>query len=168
MRRLLRTIRNFFYYGWTLRNSYDFDYSYCEEIFLLKLKRLQHEMNTCSFHSNLEDLYALKGSPEDQFPENTLECIKAHRALNLAIKLLERQQDSAFYGDFVGIYDFMRNHRHTERDMFNIAKKDAIVLSREDYSKKLLTLHQQEARMSMRDRKWAFSLVAKYGEGWWV
>jgi hypothetical protein len=168
MRKLLRTIKNFFYYGWTLRNSYDFDYSYCEEAFLLKLKRLQHEMNTCPYHMNLDNLYALKGTPDDQFPENTLECIKAYRALNLVIKLLERQQDSGFYGDFIGIYDFMQNYTHDERDMFNIAKKDAIVLPRAEYSKKLLTLHQQEARMSSRDRQWAFSLIAKYGNHWWV
>jgi hypothetical protein len=168
MRSFIEKIKRMVYWGWTMRNSYDFDYGYCQEVFLLKLKRLQHEMNTCEFHSNLEDLYALKGTPEDDFPENTLDCIKAYRALNVVIQLLERQQNSSFYGDFTGIYDFIQNYTHGDRGVLNIAKSTATVIPREEYSKKLLTLHHQEDRMSSRDRQWAFSLIAKYSGHWWV
>jgi hypothetical protein len=168
MRSLIEKIKRIVYWGWTLRDSHDFDFGYSEQALLFKLRRLQECMNTDSWHMNLLDLYAIKGTLDDEFPENTLENIRGHRALNLVIMLLERQQKSSFYGDFTGIYDFIQNYTYGDRDILNIAKKDAILIPREEYSKKLLTLHQQEDRMNQRDRRWAYSLIAKYGNHWWT
>ena len=173
MGRFLEKIQRFLFWGWTMRNSYDWDYGFVEQVLLLKLKRLKHEMDTASYHRNLEDLYNDLPNETGFDRDNTLQCIKAHRALNLAICLLERQTANLYYYDLVGIDRF--NLAYTSpsntklRTMFNLpAKEDRILLTDEEYSGKLKELLHREYEIETRDAIWAYSLIAKYKRGMWT
>jgi len=44
MRNLIHQIKNFFYWGWTLRKDYDWDHQYLIQIMNIKLTRMKREM----------------------------------------------------------------------------------------------------------------------------
>lgn len=162
-----------FYWAWIMRSNHDYDYGFCEQVLLLKLKRLREAMNTCPYHHSLEDLYnALKEPTIDEFErECYIANIKAHRALNVVIQLLERQQDCNFYGEFSGLYDFIGNYASDRPDALSEVldrNKDKIILPHEEYRKKLLQLRKIDGRMEERDRIWAYSLIVKYSRNWWI
>jgi hypothetical protein len=70
------TIERFFYWGWKLRKSHDFDFAFLEEMMLLKLKR----MEKCFKKHGNTVWCQVPDAPE----------YKHMRALELAIRLLER------------------------------------------------------------------------------
>ena len=167
------TIRRMFYWAFVMRSNHDWDYSYAEQVLLLKLKRLQHAMNTCPYHYSLEDLYnALKEPEIGEFEkQHYIDSIKAHRALSVVIKLLERQQDCNFYGEFSGIHGFIEKYASDRPDALSEVldrNKDKIILPHEEYRKRLLQLREIDGRMEKRDRVWLYSLIAKYSKSWWV
>lgn len=173
MRQILSQIKNFLYWGWTMRSNHDYDYGFCEQVLLLKLKRLREAMNTCKWHMSLPDLYeALKDPTIDDYErENHIANIKAYRALNVVIQLLERQQDYNFYGEFSGLYDFIGNYASDRPDALSAVldrNKEKIILPHEEYRKRLLQLREIDGRMEERDRRWAYSLIAKYSQSWWI
>lgn len=167
------TIKRMFYWAWIMRSNHDFDFGYTEQVLLLKLKRLRDAMNSCEFHMSIEDLYeALKEPTIDDYErECYIANIKAYRALNVVIQLLERQQDANFYGEFSGLYDFIQNYASDRPDALSAIldrNKDKIILPHEEYRKKLLQLREIDGRMEERDRRWAYSLIAKFSQGWWI
>lgn len=44
IRNFFRAIKRFFYWGWKLRNNYDWDYSYIYQVLHLKLRRMYDDM----------------------------------------------------------------------------------------------------------------------------
>lgn len=173
MKHILSQIKNFFYWGWILRKSWNWDFGFCEEVLLLKLKRLREAMNTCKWHMSLSDLYEALKEPtiEDYERECYIANIKAYRALNVVIQLLERQQDCNFYGELSGLYDFIDNYASDRPDALSAVldrDKKKTILPHEEYRKRLLQLREIDGRMEERDRRWAYSLIAKFSNSWWV
>ena len=169
----LETLKRMFYWGYTLRKSGDYDFGFCEQVLLLKLKRLREAMNTCKWHMSLPDLYEALKEPiiEDYERECYIANIKAYRALNVVIQLLERQQDYNFYGEFSGLYDFIGNYASDRPDALSAVLDrglEKIILPHEEYRKRLLQLREIDGRMEERDRIWAYSLIAKYSRSWWI
>jgi hypothetical protein len=167
------TIKRMFYWAWTMRSSHDYDFGFTEQVLLLKLKRLRDAMNTSKYHMNLQDLYEALKDPtiEDFDRECYIANIKAHRALNVVIELLERQQDYSFYGDFSGLYNFIQNYRSDRPDALSEIldrHKHKITIPHEEYRKRLLHFREIDGRMEERDKRWAYSLIAKFSPCWWI
>lgn len=76
VRNFIASVRMFFFWGWRLRNNYDWDYGYLMDFIKIKLKRMDKALHA----KNKE--YELS---YDQF--------KSQQALRLAILLLERFED---------------------------------------------------------------------------
>lgn len=173
VRRFFATIYRFFYYGWKLKNSFDFDFGYTEQILFLKLKKLQNCMNTDPCHRNLNDLYeSLKTEENGSFDrDNTLQCIKAHRALNICVNILKRRDRGDYYSNLVGLSKFYDNVEHksvkvegTEYYTFESYTKDGTPYD----GAKQTELYLKELEIENRDDQWLYSIISKYHNGWWT
>lgn len=165
MRSFIEQIKRFFYWGWTLRKSFDFDYGYTEQLLLLKLKRLLHTMNTDPYHMNLEDLYKYKDDPNNtQFDKDwAISAIKGHRALICVIKLLERRLNDSYYWDFVGITAYYEQNP-INFDSFNERTEE----DRLRYINILKPMLDAERRLIDRDKKLIYNILYKYSDHWWT
>jgi len=158
--RFFQMIQRMFYWAWNMRENYDWDYSFVEQMLLLKLKRLLNEMETSPWHRNLEDLYKALPTETGFDRENTIHCIKAHRALILCIKLLERRTDSSDYYRISGLEDFYEKNPIDILDFNSVESKDRYSASR--------PMRESYDRMEVRDKKWLYDLLHKWGECFWT
>lgn len=172
MRNLIETVKRFFYWGWTLRNSYDWDYGYVETIIHLKLKRLKYAMDTDPYHMNLDDLRTLlkELDPNDinyEFEKtHTISTIKCHKSLRIVISILERRK-KGIYSEISGVHRLISNYTYDgnalERDDSN-----KTIISKEEYRSRLRNASDMLHRMEERDQELLYKLMGKYSGGWWT
>jgi len=163
MRHFFSCVGRFFYWGWALKESYDFDYGCLEEMIYLKLKRMAVVFEQDDMHCwcNDEDC--------DEYHE--------YRAFLLALKLAERlnTRSDIVYAKYAeekhterwGEYDF---NREKEKGILfsirrkNIVTEDDIILERKQ-NRALLDLSH---RIYQRDRRNFYAILDKYARNWWV
>lgn len=173
MYNLIQTIKRFFYWGWTLRKSYDWDYGYVEEMLYLKIKRLKHTMDTDKHHMNLDDLRkSLKELDPNHFNyefelSHTKETIRCYKALNIVVAILERRQQNDFYEDLSGFNAFFEKYTNGNKCRF-LSEEHKEVLPKEEYRPKFLALFEASERLKARDKEILYKLIAKYSDGWWT
>ena len=166
MMSLIEKIKRMLFWAWKMRNSYDFDYVYVEEMLLIKLKRLRHSMNNCPYHHSKQSI--LEELKQEDLDEETrkelLQSLRYYKSIDFAIKLLERRSSaSTYYDDISGITQFYDENPLDFRQMMLHSKE-----SRLDYYNKLKPLILIREKMIDRDKKMLYNTIAKYIEGWWV
>lgn len=168
MRKLIRQIKNFFSYGWALRNQYDWDNHYLEEIILLKLKRMRACFNSESFHHNRWSLKEELAKPDEeiQHRQGLVEQYKADVALDLCIRILERRMDDDVYSHISGLDKFEEDvvSKFENSEFVTLYKGEPIS---EEMSKKNRDLFVKTEEIKARDRKLLFQLMDKFSESWW-
>lgn len=148
-------------HGWAMRRMYHYDYGYTEQVLLYRLKKLNHALNNDPYHHSLEKMrkevaeLKLLNSPEYDFSIEWMEnSIRAYRALNLTIKLLERFINNR-YDSIVGL-DKIPLPSFDDRDSVT------------EYVTVVRPLYDMIERMEARDKKLFYNLLAKYSDNWWV
>lgn len=158
--RFFETLQRMFYWAWKMRSNYDWDYGYVEQMMLLKLKRLLHAMETSPWHRNLNYLYEALPTETGFDRENTIQCIKAHRALILCVRILERRTDSDAYYRISGLQAFYEKNPIDIENINSVESRERFVASR--------PMIESMDRMEARDKKFLYDLLYKYSEGWWT
>jgi hypothetical protein len=160
MKRLIAKIERFFYWGWALRNSQDWDNYYLDEIMLLKLERMRKCFNSEEFHHNRWSmkLEGLSGSLIDQY--------KADVALDVCILILKRRMDCQYYDKLVGLEKLYENTEH-KFDGLGITLLVDGKPATPEFKKKLTDARHLSAEIEVRDQKLLYHLMQKYTNGWW-
>lgn len=109
MRRLIEQIKRFFYWGYKLRNSFDWDNGFLEEMILLKLKRMRACFNSEDYKHNRWSLKEEIQQPQIEFKQGLIEQYKADVAMDICIMILERRMDSNFYDRISGLDEFSKD-----------------------------------------------------------
>jgi hypothetical protein len=164
MVRLFESLKRFFFWGNKLKNSYDWDHHYLEEILYLKLIRMRECFNSESFHHNRWSIKEeLKGKVE--YREGLVLQYKADVALDICIGILKRRVNDE-YGKIVGLYELSKNATYSFDDStFNrlINGKPATV----GFLLKEKEMLLSEDRLKDRDKKLLFTLMNDYIAHWW-
>lgn len=161
MRSIFERIKRMFYWGWNLRDNFDWDYEYVEKMLLLKLKRLHWQMENATYHMNLQDLYAHLTSTTCEWDQaHTKQNIKAYRALPLCIKILKRRLNNSTYMRLSGYEKFYEQNSLDFISINSVESKERYTASR--------PMRESMNRMEQRDKKWLYDLLYKWGEYWWV
>jgi len=160
IRRLGKTLARMIYWGWFMRDSYDWDFYHLEVMMLAKLKRMRKEMTTnghCSWCV----------TPEEDSEGGLL------NKLDLAIYLLNRQVNRNVVGYAVGTH---AKHDAKWGEIKWDWKSGYVKIWRDNASTpELETQERQEYRLVMdmddkiysRDRKILYYILEKHGPGWW-
>ena len=152
------TVERFFFWGWKLRNSYDWDHRYLVEIIHFKLKRMEKKFiknSRCTWTERLS-----KGHPSG-----------LAQKLKVAIKLSERYLNHDYsnetkhalhqekYGEFTFKSEkgyFITRYDKTKTEEENNKAKKA-------FSK----LMKEEDERREAERVQLFEIISKYSEHWW-
>jgi hypothetical protein len=155
VRRFGKTVARACYWGWTLRDSHDWDHGYLDTMVALKLRRmLDAQIGPQSYHS----------------PECPNYLPKV-RSLKLAVKLAERLQADKYNDSPKYPLDF--KFEQTEKSQkqvtfqmvpYNPARKEK---ASELYQKLALDEWARHDRRRDRDRQIMYRIIAKYGTFWW-
>ena len=153
------TVERFLYWGYHMRNSYDWDFAYLERMILCKLKRMRKEFKEHGHCMWNQDVYSDEYRTQFRSLQLTIKLLTRicdrsdfHYAIN-ADKKLESKWGS-YYQTSTGLMGFKRANVVTEQD-------------KADYHKDCLALYDLSQNIKNRDRKWLFDLICKYGEYWW-
>jgi hypothetical protein len=117
-------------------------------------------MDNSEFHRNLDDLYKALPTEAGFDRENTIQCIKAHRALILCIRILERRMNSDAYYRISGLEDFYEKNPIDIIDFNSVESRDRFAASR--------PMRESMDRVEARDKKYLYDLLHKWSENWWT
>lgn len=167
------SIGRFFYWGWKMKTSHDWDHSYLYDVMLLKTKRMlrcfeEHGNGTWTV-SNVHD------------PDYDKEEYKRLKALKLTIKLIERVRNDCYhdihddimdnrYGDLTICFE---NEEKTDTGTTCelIARRDGIPVDelpdKGAYEKDRKDRYLIGERRKQRDMEIIGKLMAKYSLSWW-
>jgi hypothetical protein len=159
--RLIGKVKNFFFWGWKLRSSHDYDYHYMYEIMYIKLVRMKDYFIE-------EDIVNW---------DDTEESRKAWKALSLSIFILDRllNRSDMFYHEKMhdkhiekwGEYD-ITFEKLPDGCFLNTSKRRNVT----EENKHIEQAEMREildigARMRLRDKQILYRLMLTYGEMWW-
>lgn len=145
MIRLFNQISNFFYWGWKLKENYEWDYFFLYEIIYLKLQRM-------------EKLFC-NGMGEDS--------IKYAKQIMVAKNLAKRLMDDKY--DFY-LSEFYRKNGEARAMFINengITKLEFIHPKIPDYDTNEGIARQRDDAKREEDKKELFKLLEKQIEYWW-
>lgn len=166
MRRLIEQIKRFFYWGWKLRNSFDWDNGFLEEMILLKLKRMRACFNSEDYKHNRWSLKEEIQQPQIEFKQGLIEQYKADVAMDICIMILERRMDSDFYDRISGLDEFSKDFTYNfDNGEFNSLYKGQPVPK--EVAKKRNELVFKGDEIKTRDKKLLYYLMEKFSESWW-
>jgi hypothetical protein len=164
---IIRRIKNFFYYGWALKDSYDFDNYYLDEIILLKLQRMRACFSSEEFHHNRWSLKEeLSSTNQIEFKQGLVEQYKADVALDICIALLKRRMEASYYDTLVGLEKLYEGTEHKFEDSTITLLVNGEPASVE-FKKKLNDARHLSAEIEARDQKLFYYLLQKYTNHWW-
>lgn len=167
MRKLIKQIKNFFSYGWALRNQFDWDNAYLEQIMLLKLKRMRACFNSEDYKHNRWSLKEEIQQPQIEFKQGLIEQYKSDVAMDICIMILERRSDSDFYSRISGLDELTKDldHRIEEDGTFvTLYKGEPVPKEMRD---KQFELYRKEEAIKARDQELLGHLLGKYLSHWW-
>ena len=161
MNKLIDRIKRFFYWGWKLKDSFDWDSAYLEEVLYLKLVRMRKCFDSEDFHHNR---WSLKKEPD--FKQNLLEQYKADVALDICIALLKRRTVDFTYDKLSGLSEHIKDveFKFGEDKMILIVNGSPATV---EFLLKKKELYQVKQNLQDRDRKLLYFLMGEYLEGWW-
>ena len=142
MLKLLNQLSNFFYWGWKLRENYDWDYSFLYEIIYLKLERMERIFRNKS--------YAINSKKHAK---------QIMVAKNLAKRLMDENYD--FYET-----DFYKKWGGHEIKIEN-GLIEFIYPNVSDYNKNQRIAIMRDNSKKSEDKKALFDLLEKQIEYWW-
>lgn len=154
-RRTYGKLARFFYWGWNLRNSYDWDYSYLYEIMLLKMKRM---------YTAIEN-----GSTEEKEKKKILRTLKD--AINYCDKLLK--DDYTRNLDKVdqkwGEHEFAFNPSETKgfSTMYSFNRNALNPKDQKKADKEILNAYQKDEFEKTMDKMGLFQTMEENIGKWW-
>jgi len=166
MRRLIEQIKRFFYWGYKLRNSFDWDNGFLEEMILLKLKRMRTCFNSEDYKHNRWSLKEEIQQPQIEFKQGLIEQYKADVAMDICIMILERRMDIDFYDRISGLDEFSKDFTYNfdNREFTSLYKGQPVP---KEIAKKRHELFLKAEEIKARDQRLLFDLMGKYISGWW-
>ena len=149
---LFRKVQRMFWWGWKMRNSYDWDYSYLYETVGFKLERMIKEFREnghCQWNS----------SPENREFKRLIE------ARELANRLRGNYNEDRELTKFFEKYTKPR----TKQDLFYKMEifQDAKEIDEKLYKFMFKKACEKEKVKTDETRKRFYYLLEKYGESWW-
>ena len=152
LRHFIDSVKRFFFWGWKLRNSHDWDYAYLYKIMALKLERMEYEFKN---HGHCE-----------WQEEDSLEWARFTKAVRLMRRLAEDDFDNhykahvakwgelTFSTDSDGFVEFYteRSKREGKREQ---ERREAMKAATADY---------KERRKALQEFTRLFRLYSNY---WW-
>jgi alpha-L-arabinofuranosidase len=152
-------IRNFFYWGWKLRDDQNYDYGYVEIMLLMKLTAMR---------DYFRDYGHLSWSQDENSDER-----RDWKALQLTIKLLQKvvdfdngknilKNDLDRWGEWV--------HHDEEEGSILSRFRPAKVLTEEEkkqWREEWYEYNEMEGRVYLKYRKLVYKLLELYGRSWW-
>lgn len=158
IRQFFRTIGRFFYWGWKLRNNYDFDYQYLEDIIYLKLKRMENQFK----NGPTEWGWDLRNSPPKMRLGRVFkQCVELSRRLveedysKHSDAILEQKYGQYIYLDKPEKGLWFRREKLTTEDI------------KQKYYKDARRLNKSDEKREQSDREELHRLLGKYGRHFW-
>lgn len=142
--RIYRSICRFFFWGWKLRNSYDWDFSYIYGIINVKLQRMENEFinnGHCVWNNDINN----KGFK------------KLREAKVLAYRLCNTDPS-----DYDWMDELDKKYKINRLDIF-----DFNVQKPENYRKEFRFWSKKQDEKKANEKKRFFYLLEKYGDSWW-
>lgn len=157
---MLKRILRFFYWGWMLKDSYDFDAQYIYQMLYLKLERMEKSFTLnghCVWNSN---------------PNN-----KEMRKLRIAKTLAKRlwEDDDKTEQDEINRLDLKWGETIREftpapngLNRYTIKNRNVdSVEEQEKANKEYFSVHEKSSRKMQSEKKELFKLLSKHIDTWW-
>jgi len=160
-KRFLEKVGNFFYWGWQLRDNWDWDSSFMLRMMLIKMKKMQ------------KYLYKYGHSVPSEDPTSDM-----HKTLRTLIKLCERliNRDPMFYSERAWeAFDKKWGKLETwstptdNPKLSNLHfKRDKVTdENRKQFKKEERELYKYQTKLYYRDRKLFFQILEKHLDNIW-
>jgi hypothetical protein len=167
MSKFIEQIKRFFYWGWALRNSHDWDSGYLEEMILLKLQRMRACFDSENYHY---DRWGLKKEIVQTQCDFTKEVLlaqyKSKVALDICILILKRRASNEYYDALVGLDELYKDvtHRFEDSTFVTLVNGIPATLKFREHQTELVL---KSVEIKARDQKLLFTIMSKYIDGWW-
>lgn len=160
MGRLWNCIKRFFYWGWKLRNSHDWDHDYFLEVMYLKLKRMEQYQITQGISVDSED------------PDSEM-----RKSMRVALKLLERLRErsgvvyavgaEAKFNAKWGNIEIVETPYKEGMMRVRVKRKNVTDENEKTYEMESRQLAEFNNEIYTRDKRLLFNIIAEYIDYWW-
>lgn len=161
-----RNIKNFFYWGWSLKEDRDFDHYFFEHILYLKVKRMYEY-----FKDSDIAVWTSSRDSEDYDPEEG----KPLKALRIVYKILDRIENNSYGRGEKNLIKLFGEYKMYSLPIEGDLQYKRLIVKREfendqnEEEVEKLSKYYRDREMSVkaRDRRILFKLLETYVEYWW-